>query len=220
MTGRRLAKRAGFWFSVFVIVSPAIFVFLWMLSLSLKNEIDNIAYPPVFIPDPPTFANFISVFQQNNIGRYLWNSIVVSGGATLIALLIGVPAGYGIARTGAHRFTVLILIARMTPALYHLIPQWDGAVITDHFEWHDLFDVETWQPSVLQTIAEHIRLAGKDPSLSEAKRIDAAREILRVMLEQARAHRETVDEFTLAKAGLVPTDWLCLVGLGEKRAPS
>ncbi len=28
-----------------------------------------------------------------------WNSIVVSGGATLIALLVGVPAGYGIART-------------------------------------------------------------------------------------------------------------------------
>ncbi len=62
-----------------MIVSPAIFVFLWMLSLALKNEIDNLAYPAVFIPSPPTFANFISVFQQNNIGRYLWNSIVVSG---------------------------------------------------------------------------------------------------------------------------------------------
>jgi multiple sugar transport system permease protein len=122
MSPRRLVRRVGFWFSVLVIVSPAVFVFLWMLSLSLKNEIDNIAYPPVFVPSPPTFANFIAVFQQNNIGRYLWNSIVVSGGATLIALLIGVPAGYGIARTGAHRFTVLILIARMTPALSYLIP--------------------------------------------------------------------------------------------------
>ncbi|MFO1305744.1 MAG: carbohydrate ABC transporter permease [Burkholderiales bacterium] len=119
---KRIARRVGFWLSVAVIVSPAIFVFLWMLSLSLKNEIDNIAYPPVFIPETPTFANFVSVFEQNNIGRYLWNSIVVSGGATLIALLIGVPAGYGIARTGAQRFTVLILIARMTPALSYLIP--------------------------------------------------------------------------------------------------
>ncbi len=25
--------------------------FLWMLSLSLKFEIDNASYPPVFIPD-------------------------------------------------------------------------------------------------------------------------------------------------------------------------
>lgn len=119
---RRWVRRIGFYLSVGVIVSPAIFVFLWMLSLALKNEIDNLAYPPVFIPDPPTFNNFISVFEQNSIGRYLWNSIVVSGGATLIALLVGVPAGYGIARTGAQRLTVLILIARMTPALSYLIP--------------------------------------------------------------------------------------------------
>ena len=119
---RRWVRRAGFYLSVAVIVSPAIFVFLWMLSLALKNEIDNLAYPPVFIPNPPTFDNFVQVFEQNSIGRYLWNSIVVSGGATLIALLVGVPAGYGIARTGAHRLTVLILIARMTPALSFLIP--------------------------------------------------------------------------------------------------
>ena len=119
---RRLIRKIGFWLSVFVIVSPAILVFLWMLSLSLKNEIDNVTYPPVFIPNPPTFANFLQVFEENSIGRYLKNSIIVSGGATLIALLVGVPAGYGIARTGAHRFTVLILIARMTPALSYLIP--------------------------------------------------------------------------------------------------
>ncbi len=119
---RRWLRKAGFAFSVAVIVSPAILVFLWMLSLSLKNEIDNIAYPPVFIPSPPTFANFISVFEQNSMFKYFWNSVVVSGGATLIALLVGIPAGYGIARTGAHRLTVLILIARMTPALSYLIP--------------------------------------------------------------------------------------------------
>jgi len=119
---RRWLRRIGFWLSVVIIVSPAILVFLWMLSLSLKNEIDNLTYPPVFIPSPPTFANFVSVFEQNSIGRYFWNSIVVSGGATLVALLIGVPAGFGIARAGAHRLTVLILIARMTPALSYLIP--------------------------------------------------------------------------------------------------
>ena len=103
-------------------MSPAILVFLWMLSLSLKNEIDNLAYPPVFIPDPPTLNNFVQVFAENSMGRYFWNSVVVSGGATLIALLVGIPAGYGIARAQAHKLTVLILIARMTPALSYLIP--------------------------------------------------------------------------------------------------
>ena len=106
--------------------------------------------------------------------------------------------------------------ARLTPALYHLIPQWDGAVITDHFEWHDLFDVETWQLSVLQTIAEHIRIVGRDPMLSESKRMEAAKIILDRMLDEARAHRKTVDGFKLSDAGLIPSDWLCIVGLGEK----
>jgi multiple sugar transport system permease protein len=128
---RRIVRKVGFWFSVVVIVSPAILVFLWMLSLSLKNELDNSAYPPVFVPSPPTLANFVQVFKDNSMGLYFWNSIVVSGLGTLIALLVGIPAGYGIARAQAHKLTVLILIARMTPALSYLIPlftvfQWLG----------------------------------------------------------------------------------------------
>ena len=119
---RRLVRRLGFWFAVAVIVSPAILVFLWMLSLSLKNELENVTYPPVFFPDPPTLANYVHVFSQNSMGLYFRNSLVVSGGATLLALLVGVPAGYGIARLQANRTLVLILIARMTPALSFLIP--------------------------------------------------------------------------------------------------
>ena len=119
---RRRLRKIAFALSVVVIVSPAILVFFWMLSLSLKNEIDNLAYPPVFIPDPPTLRNFVQVFAENSMGLYFWNSLVVSGFATLIALAVGIPAGYGIARAQAHKLTVLVLIARMTPALSYLIP--------------------------------------------------------------------------------------------------
>jgi len=119
---RRGWRKLGFGFAVAVIVSPAIMVFLWMLSLSVKTEVDNTAYPPIFIPDHPTLANFVQVFTENSMGLYFWNSIVVSGCATLVALAVGIPAGYGIARTQAHKLTVLILIARMTPALSYLIP--------------------------------------------------------------------------------------------------
>ena len=41
----RLAKKFGFYASVFVLVSPAVLVFLWMISLSFKNELDNTAFP-------------------------------------------------------------------------------------------------------------------------------------------------------------------------------
>ncbi len=119
---RRALNRAAFAGAVFIIVSPAILVFLWMLSLSLKTEIENIDYPPVFIPGTPTLANFIQVFQASPFGRYLVNSLIVTGSATLLAILVGVPAGYGIAKAKAYRLAVLVLISRITPNLSYLIP--------------------------------------------------------------------------------------------------
>ena len=132
---RRWLNKIGFGLAVFVMMTPAVSVFLWMLSLSLKNEVDNLTYPPVFIPSPPTFANFRAVFEQNPFALYFWNSIVVSGLATITALAVGVPAGYGIARLRARKLLVLILIARMTPGLSFLIPlftlfQWLGWIGT------------------------------------------------------------------------------------------
>lgn len=119
---RTILSRIGFALSLAFLVSPAILVFLWMLSLSLKNEVDNTAFPPVFIPNPPTLENYEAVFEKNNFLLYLWNSLLVTGGAVLVGLLVGVPAGYGIARSKAAKAAILILIARMTPALSYLIP--------------------------------------------------------------------------------------------------
>ena len=125
----------GLYFSVIVLVSPAVLFFLWMLSLSLKNELDNTAWPPVFIPNPPTFDNFIDVFAKNDFLTYTINSVIVSFSATGLAILFGVPAGYGIAKAKATKAAALILIARVTPGLSYLIPlfllfQWLGLIGT------------------------------------------------------------------------------------------
>ena len=119
---RKLANNLALAFAVFVVVTPAIFVMLWMLSLSFKNEIDNIAYPPVWIPNPPTLANYRQVFARSPFGLYTVNSIIVSGSATLIGLLLGVPAAYGIAKGKALGMAMLIMLARITPGLSYLIP--------------------------------------------------------------------------------------------------
>jgi multiple sugar transport system permease protein len=137
-TGQRLKRllgRTGLYFSVLVLISPAILFFLWMLSLAFKNEADNTAFPPVFIPNPPTFDNFVDVFAKNDFLTYTVNSVIVSFSATGLALLLGVPAGYGIAKAKASKAAVLILIARVTPGLSYLIPlfllfQWLGLIGT------------------------------------------------------------------------------------------
>jgi multiple sugar transport system permease protein len=119
---QKWAGRAGLYFAVLMLISPALLFFLWTLSLSLKNEIDNMAFPPVFIPWPPTLDNFIDVFAKNDFLNYTINSVIVSFTATGLALLIGVPAGYGIAKSRATKAAVLILIARVTPGLSFLVP--------------------------------------------------------------------------------------------------
>lgn len=119
---KKLLGRIALFFAVFVVVSPAFFVFFWMLSLSLKHEIDNIAYPPIFFPDQPTLENYFKIFRESNYLLYAYNSVIVSGGATLIALLVGVPAAYGIAKGKRQGLGMLIMIARITPGLSYLIP--------------------------------------------------------------------------------------------------
>ncbi len=130
-----LAQRIGFFLAVLVLVSPAVLFFLWMLSLSLKYEIDNAAYPPIFIPERFAWKNYVGVFESNHFGLFFLNSMIVTGSATALALLIGVPAGYGIARMKATKAAIVVLIARMTPGLSYLIPlfllfQWLGLLGT------------------------------------------------------------------------------------------
>ena len=122
MTLRRFLRLFGSLFLALVIVSPALFFFIWMLSLSLKYEIDNGAYPPILIPDQIAWSNYTDIFATNDFLLYFWNSIIVTGSATILALVVGVPAGYGIARIKAEKAAMVIMIARMTPGLSFLIP--------------------------------------------------------------------------------------------------
>ncbi len=135
MSPRQILNKIALAICVFIIVSPAIFFFLWMLSLSVKYEIDNAASPPIFIPDRFAWQNYVDVLTSNRFATYFFNTLIVTGTATFAALLVGVPAGYGIARMQAHRAAVVILIARITPGLSYLIPlfllfQWLGLLGT------------------------------------------------------------------------------------------
>ncbi|MGH2615364.1 MAG: carbohydrate ABC transporter permease [Thermomicrobiales bacterium] len=123
-TGRRRAilRRIGFWLALLVLLSPVVFVFLWMLSLSLKPDVENTAYPPIFFPRQPTLDHFREVFTNSPFGLYGLNSLIVATVSTALSLLIGVPAGYGIAKARAYGLAAFVLISRMTPGLSFLIP--------------------------------------------------------------------------------------------------
>jgi pimeloyl-ACP methyl ester carboxylesterase len=105
--------------------------------------------------------------------------------------------------------------ARLTPALYHLLPDFPGAVSAEGDIPPDLFDEDAWQPSVFHSIAEAMQLYGRAPASTQAARLEDARGLLRSMLGEARRFRNTLEALDPARSGLEEDDWLCIVGVDE-----
>jgi multiple sugar transport system permease protein len=80
-----------------VIITATVFPFYWMVTASLKTRTDVLAFPPVFVFSP-TFEHYAKAFLEAGIGKNVLNSLIVSVTTTLLALLIGTPAAYGLAR--------------------------------------------------------------------------------------------------------------------------
>src|SRR5439155_6436206 len=97
--------------------------------------------------------------------------------------------------------------ARVTPALYYLLPSFRGAVTADEGFSDDLFVPESWQPGVIQTLASFIRMYGLESGPSQARAI----ELLRSMLDAAWKHRSRIERLTLTNSKM----WLSIVGLDE-----
>lgn len=103
--------------------------------------------------------------------------------------------------------------ARLTPSLYHLIPDFTGAVNPQT----DLFKLKAWPPSVLRTIEEYVRKHGvsensTNPPTKSEKR-DRAKNIFRNLLTEAREYRSKIDKLNLREAGIEPEHWLCVIGV-------
>ncbi len=107
--------------------------------------------------------------------------------------------------------------ARLTPALYHLLPSFNGAVSSDPGLPDDLYSVGTWQQGVVDTLAEFIRLHGLRPGSSLAARREAASSLLGEMLTVARAHRRRIERLDLANTSVGgPDGWLCIAGVDAR----
>ena len=110
------------WVIGFIIFFPI----LWMVMASLKTEIEAVATPPSFF-FIPTLENYFVVQSRSDYLNYAWNSIVISVFATLLAILIAVPASYSFAFRPTKRTQfklVWILSTKMMPPVGVLIPMY------------------------------------------------------------------------------------------------
>lgn len=135
----KTVKSICFYTGVVVLCAPPVFVFVWMVMTGLKTGVQNIAYPPAFVFSP-TLENFRAVFEQHHFFRYLLNSLVVAGLATVISLVLGLPAAYSIAKYRQGKIGIVILVARMTPFVSYLLPWY---IIFRHLNLIDTFTALT-----------------------------------------------------------------------------
>jgi multiple sugar transport system permease protein len=104
-----------------VVLLPFMFPFLWMLMGSFKEEVDFLAYPPVWI-FAPTLENYRNIFVEQDFFQYGVNSTIVALLVTLISLFLGIPGAYAVARYRRTGFALIVLTARMAPGIAFLIP--------------------------------------------------------------------------------------------------
>jgi multiple sugar transport system permease protein len=102
---------------VLVLVMP----FVWMLLSSFKNQID-ITTSRNLLEFTPTLRNYQNVFEQQNYLQYLFNSFLVAVVSTILSLVLGLPAAYGIARFHANWLGIVLLTARIIPGITFLVP--------------------------------------------------------------------------------------------------
>jgi len=112
---------------ILIILAVIFFLFpiFWLLTTAFKFGRDAFAIPPKWIFFDFTLKNFQDIWANTKTPRYLLNSIIVSTGATSLSLLLGVPAGYAIARSKStliNTSSYFFLLLLMIPPIAMLIP--------------------------------------------------------------------------------------------------
>ncbi|MFT3889551.1 MAG: carbohydrate ABC transporter permease [Arachnia sp.] len=122
-TRRKGVRASGVARAVGIAVVTIVFLvpLLWMLLASFKSTL-QIIDPRHTLSFTPTLINFETVFSTHSFGAYILNSFIVGAGSTAIALLLGVPAAYGIARYKIRNATAFVLMARVIPGVSLLVP--------------------------------------------------------------------------------------------------
>ena len=107
------------------------FPVLWTVLTSFKTEGQAINDPPLFLFFDWTLENYAIVQERSDYMKFLWNSIFVAGGSTLLGILIAVPAAWSMAFVPTKRtkdILLWMLSTKMLPAVGVLYPIYIGCI--------------------------------------------------------------------------------------------
>lgn len=100
---------------------------LFMVSVSLSSDATTLKGAFTLLPREWEFANFVHAFTTDlPMGRFLWNSVVLTGLAVVGQVFVSAMVAYAFARLrapGKNVWFVVLLSTLMLPAEITLIPQ-------------------------------------------------------------------------------------------------
>ncbi len=96
-----------------------LFPFYWMLLTSVKSYgAYNAEYTPKLFTLSPTMENYVKIFREEPLGRYLWNTLIFAVSTTALMLLVITLAAFAFARLdfkGKNIVFTLFLSLMMIP---------------------------------------------------------------------------------------------------------
>lgn len=113
--------------------------FLWMVTTSLSDSRYALTFPPSFFPNRIHFDNYLKIFTANNLGLYLWNTILITAPAIVGQILSSSMAAYAFARLRAPGRKVLFIVmlsTMMIPGEVTMIPTF---IIFRDLHWLNTF---------------------------------------------------------------------------------
>ena len=99
--------------------------FLWMLSTSLKTQYDAVKIPPVWIPEPPQWENYVKLFTEQPMFQFMLNTIKIVFFVVLGQLFFSSLAAYSFARIsfkGRNVMFFFYIATLMVPGQVTMIP--------------------------------------------------------------------------------------------------
>lgn len=101
------------------------FPLAWMLSVSLRPNVEVTSIPPAWLPKEWTLRGYAKFFESARYTRVFFNSIFVSAVVTVLSLTLGALAAYALARfrfLGQRAVLMFLIITQMFPLVLLCIP--------------------------------------------------------------------------------------------------
>jgi multiple sugar transport system permease protein len=125
----KLSKRKNIFYCIISLVLLCVLLFplYWIFVTSIKTEKEIFQIPPTFWPKVLNTKSYLAQLQNGdfNMFRSFGNSLIISLGAMLIAIVLAVPASYGIAKyhfKGKRAIILGFLVTQMLPVSVLLTP--------------------------------------------------------------------------------------------------